>query len=92
MSHLFQRPLCEMGIAYDYAYREPLGPPTPDLGGGCDDRPGRVELWAARPSPTDPSAAWRPFQICPEHAAQLAGVDRRLESRGVTSRFRTPRP
>lgn len=92
MSHLFQRPLCEMGIAYDYAYREPLGPPTPDLGGGCDDRPRRVELWAAHALPPDPAAPWRSFQVCPEHTVQLAMVDRRLGARGLTSRFRSPRP
>ena len=92
MSHIFQRPLCEMGAAYDYAYRNPLGPPTPDLGGGCDDRPRRVELWAGLSSATETAAAWRPFQVCPEHLAQLAGVDRRLVSQGLTSRFRSPRP
>ncbi|MFG1530673.1 MAG: hypothetical protein AAFA34_05310 [Thermoplasmata archaeon] len=81
-----------MGAAYDYAYRDPLGPPTPDLGGGCDDRPRRVELWAGTSSPADAPATWRPFQICPEHIAQLAGVDRRLVGQGLTSRFRSPRP
>ncbi|MHB1435169.1 MAG: hypothetical protein ACYCPN_04205 [Thermoplasmata archaeon] len=92
MSHLFQRPLCEMGIAYDYAYREALGPPTPDLGGGCDDRPRRLELWEVHAPTAEPGASWRPFQVGPEHIAQLAAVDRNLVARGPTSRFRSPRP
>jgi hypothetical protein len=92
MSHLFQRPLCDMGRAYEYAYRPILGEAEETVGGGCDDRPHRVELFAADADAKAPSAGWRSFALCPEHEDQLAGFDLRLAERGTPSRFRTPRP
>lgn len=86
MSAIFQRPLCEMGAAYDFAYRPALGDPTLGSGGPCDDRPHRVELFAADADPTRPDAAWRPFSLCPEHEAQLRSHDPKVPG---GSRFRT---
>ena len=86
MSHLFQRPLCDMGRAYDYAYRPILGEPGADAGGPCDDRPSTVELCSAEADPTSASAAWRSFALCPEHETQLRRNDGRIPG---GSRFRT---
>ena len=88
MSHLFQRPLCEMGRAYDYAYRPIVGEPAAEDGGGCDDRPHRLELFAATSDPAVPAADWRAFAVCPEHEAQLRHYDVVLLGRGVAPRFR----
>ena len=90
MSHLFQRPLCEMGIAFEYAYRPLVGEADEGTGGPCDDRPHRVELYAADADPAGASAAWRSFALCPEHEAQLARWDSALAARGVRSRIRRP--
>ncbi len=92
MSHLFQRPLCDMGAAYDYAFRPLLGGADESAGGPCDDRPHPVELFAANSDPRGADAVWRKFGLCPDHESQLAGYDARLVSQGCPSRFRTPRP
>ena len=92
MSHLFQRPLCDMGRAYDFAYRPILGEPAPEDGGGCDDRPNPVELCASGADPKSPSADWQAFSVCPEHETQLRRYDVRLRERGVAPRFRSRRP
>lgn len=86
MSAIFQRPLCEMGAAYDYAYRPAIGDPDPGSGGACDERPHRVELWAAGATPSPGSSDWRAFSLCPEHETQLRHHDHRLAG---ASRFRT---
>jgi hypothetical protein len=87
MSHLFQRPLCEMGRAYDYAFRPVLGEPDVDSGGPCDDRPHPVELIAATADPTRGAGGGRSFALCPEHEAQLRRADARMPA---GSRFRAP--
>jgi hypothetical protein len=85
MSAIFQRPLCDMGKAYDFAFRPVLGEPELGSGGPCDDRPRPVELFAAEADPRSASAAWRTFALCPEHEEQLRRHDRRLAG---GSRFR----
>lgn len=90
MSAIFQRPLCEMGAAYDFALRPIVGEPEPGSGGPCDDRPHRVEACAASADPRGADAAWRAFLLCPEHEAQLRRIDGRLSERGIASRFRGP--
>ena len=92
MSAIFQRPLCEMGAAYDYALRPLLGDPEAGSGGPCDDRPHRVEACAAANDPRGPDVAWRSFLLCPEHETQLRRFDQRLAGRGVPSRFRPSAP
>jgi hypothetical protein len=89
MSAIFQRPLCDMGRGYDFAFRPIVGEPDVGDGGACDDRPHRAELYAAATDPRSPSAVWQPFSLCPEHEAQLRKYDGRLATRGVASRFRT---
>ena len=89
MSAIFQRPLCEMGKAYDFAFRPVLGDPEVGSGGPCDDRPHPVELLAADADPRSPSAVWRRFSLCPEHEDQLRRHDRRVAG---GSRFRAPGP
>ncbi len=89
MSHLFQRPLCDMGAAYDFAYRSTLGEPSAEDGGGCDDRPSQVELYAAGADRSRADAMWRPFSVCPEHETQLRRYDQRLKERGIPARFRS---
>jgi hypothetical protein len=87
MSHIFQRPLCDMGKAYDYAFRPVLGEPEAGSGGPCDDRPRPVELLAANlPAPAAGGSYLR-FQLCPEHEAQLRRLDARMPA---GSRFRPP--
>ncbi|MGC2033933.1 MAG: hypothetical protein WA761_00635 [Thermoplasmata archaeon] len=91
MGGIFQRPVCDLGPAYDFAFRPLIGVPDPDSGGGCDDAPERVELFAAGTDPSVPSAAWTYFSLCPAHRDQLKRYDERLETKGLPSRFRTPR-
>ncbi len=89
MSAIFQRPLCDMGAVYEFAFRPILGDPDVGAGGPCDDRPHRVEVYAANADPKDASAAWRGFSLCPEHEVQLRGYDDRVRGRGLAPRFRT---
>ncbi len=89
MSAIFQRPLCEMGKAYDYALRPVLGEPEVGSGGPCDDRPHPVELASATADVRSPTVTWRSFELCPEHEAQLRRHDRRLTT---GSRFRVDLP
>ena len=89
MSHLFQRPLCEMGRAYDYAFRPLVGDPETTDGGGCDDRPRRIEVYAAGADRSSAEAAWQAFSVCPEHESQLRRYDERLGQRGAPPRFRS---
>ncbi|MCI4364814.1 MAG: hypothetical protein L3K10_01940 [Thermoplasmata archaeon] len=88
MSAIFQRPLCDMGAAYDYSFRPTVGDPEAGSGGGCDERPHRVELFSATTDPGATLAEWRPFGLCTEHESQLQGYDRRLVGQGRPSRFR----
>ncbi len=88
MSAIFQRPLCDMGRAYDFAFRPVIGDPDVGAGGPCDDRPHRVELFSATSDPRSAAAAWQAFSLCPEHEGQLRGYDGRLPARGIPSRFR----
>lgn len=85
MSAIFQRPLCDMGKAYDFAFRPVLGEPELGSGGPCDDRPHPVDLCAATAEPTARSAVWRTFSLCPEHEAQLRRHDPKIPG---GSRFR----
>jgi hypothetical protein len=88
MSAIFQRPLCDMGRAYDFSFRPVVGDPDTGAGGPCDDRPHRVELYGAGVDPASPTAAWQSFSLCPEHEAQLRNYDARVVARGAASRFR----
>ena len=88
MSAIFQRPLCDMGAAYDFGFRPVVGDPAPGSGGPCDDRPHRVELFAARTDVHSSLAEWRAFSLCPEHELQLRQYDSRLRAEGRPSRFR----
>lgn len=90
MSAIFQRPLCEMGRAYDFAYRPLVGEPRVGDGGPCDTRPTSMELYSSSADPTSPSASTRPFLLCVEHADQLARYDAELARRGIPSRFKKP--
>jgi len=93
VSHLFERPLCEMGLAYDFSFRPLLGSADEGAGGPCDDRPHRVEMYAANADVASAAAAWSPFALCPDHEAQLRAYDARLPPRGIPSRFRgLPKP
>lgn len=85
MSAIFQRPLCDMGKAYDFAFRPILGEPEVGSGGPCDDHPRPVELLAAQGERTSTAAQWRTFSLCPEHEAQLRRADARV---AAGSRFR----
>ena len=89
MSHLFERPLCEMGRAYDFAFRPLTGDPVTGDGGPCDVRPHRIELYAADADRSSSDASWLPFEVCPEHEAQLRRYDARLQERGTAPRFRS---
>ncbi|MEM0128828.1 MAG: hypothetical protein QXG65_01495 [Thermoplasmata archaeon] len=86
MSAIFQRPLCEMGRAYDFAYRPILGDPGPGTGGPCDDRPTSTVLLAASADPSRPDPPRRSFLLCPEHRDQLARMDLTLRERGIAPR------
>jgi hypothetical protein len=88
MSAIFQRPLCDMGRAYDFSFRPIVGDADTGAGGPCDDRPHRVELYAAAADPASPAAVWQVFSLCPEHESQLRQYDGRLPTRGILSRFR----
>jgi hypothetical protein len=88
MSHLFQRPLCDMGRAFDFAFRPLVGEIDPSSGGGCDERPHRVELYAAGTDPRTRPDEYRAFALCTEHEGQLRGYDARLVQGGSPSRFR----
>ncbi len=90
MSAIFQRPLCDMGKAYDFAYRSFLGDPEAGSGGPCDDRPHRVEMYSATADPAAAAPEWRAFELCPEHESQLRRFDHRLRSQGASTRFRSP--
>ncbi len=92
MSHIFQRPLCELGVAFDYAFRPLVGGPDAASGGGCDERPHRVELYSAAADPEAAPEDWRPFSLCAEHEGQLRMCDARLTASGRPSRFRTGPP
>ena len=92
MSAIFQRPLCDMGKAYDFSFRPIIGDADPGAGGPCDDRPMRVDLYGAAADPRSPSAEWRSFSLCPEHEAQLRQYDERLRPKGISTRFRTAAP
>ncbi|HXW67670.1 MAG TPA: hypothetical protein VEL82_07345 [Thermoplasmata archaeon] len=81
-----------MGAAYDFAFRPRVGDADTGAGGPCDDRPHRVELFAATAEPGATDAAWRAFSLCPEHEAQLRVYDGRLVARGSASRFRAASP
>ncbi len=87
MSAIFQRPLCDMGTAYDFAFRPVIGEPDLGSGGGCDDRPHPVDLFGAFADPTSASAPRRRFSLCPEHEHQLARHDERYRATGRPSRF-----
>jgi hypothetical protein len=89
MSAIFQRPLCDMGPAYDFSFRSFIGDADPGAGGTCDDRPHRVELYAATTDARSPTAEWRSFSLCPEHEDQLHHYDERLRPLGVSTRFRS---
>ncbi|MFY9716878.1 MAG: hypothetical protein WAK40_02955 [Thermoplasmata archaeon] len=92
MSAIFQRPLCEMGAAYDFSLRPLLGDADPGSGGGCDDRPRSVEMFSSSATPSDPNAPVRSFSLCPEHEDQLRRHDAKLAAQGIPTRFRTPPP
>jgi len=85
MSAIFQRPLCDMGKAYDFAFRPVLGEPELGSGGPCDDRPHPVDLRAATAGSGSSPEIWRTFSLCPEHESQLRNHDRRVPG---GSRFR----
>jgi hypothetical protein len=87
VSAIFQRPLCDMGKAYDYSFRPVVGEPDPGSGGGCDERPHRVEMFAATVDPRSAPTEWRSFGLCAEHESQLRSYDARLIARGLASRF-----
>jgi hypothetical protein len=91
MSAIFQRPLCDMGKAYDFSFRSYIGDADTGAGGPCDDRPHRIELYAATTDPDSPLAEWQVFSLCSEHESQLAMYDDRLRPLGVSTRFRSPR-
>jgi hypothetical protein len=90
VSAIFQRPLCDMGAVYEFAFRPLVGEADVGAGGGCDDRPHRVEVFSAAADPRADPAAWRAFSLCPEHEAQLREYDRRVLASGRPSRFRSP--
>ncbi|HYB77650.1 MAG TPA: hypothetical protein VEE83_03085 [Thermoplasmata archaeon] len=89
MSHLFERPLCDMGRAYDFAFRPIVGEPAVGDGGPCDDRPHRIELFAAGADRSARDADWQAFSVCPEHESQLRRYDERLRGQGRPPRFRS---
>ncbi|MGI0071051.1 MAG: hypothetical protein ACRECT_03140 [Thermoplasmata archaeon] len=90
MSAIFQRPLCDMGKAYDFSFRPRLGDPETGSGGPCDDHPHRVDLYSATADAGSVAAEWQPFSLCPEHEEQLHRFDARFAAIGSASRFRSP--
>lgn len=90
MSAIFQRPLCDMGAVYEFAFRPLVGESDVGAGGPCDDRPRPVEVFSASADPHSPEAAWRSFSLCPEHESQLRRYDERVQRSGLASRFRGP--
>ncbi len=90
MSHIFQRPLCDLGRAYDFAFRPITGDADPGTGGGCDEPPTRFELYAALADPASPGADSQRFSLCAEHLQQLRGYDAKIRATGRPSRFRGP--
>ncbi|MGI0129721.1 MAG: hypothetical protein ACREDE_05815 [Thermoplasmata archaeon] len=90
MSAIFQRPVCDMGKAYDFSFRSFIGDADAGAGGPCDDHPHRVELYSATADVNARSAEWRIFSLCPEHEGQLRRYDGRLATFGVSTRFRSP--
>jgi hypothetical protein len=88
VSAIFQRPVCDMGRAYDFAFRPHIGDADTGAGGPCDDRPHPVDLYSATTDPGSPTAVWQTFSLCPEHEEQLRKYDARLPSKGISSRFR----
>jgi hypothetical protein len=96
MSAIFQRPLCDMGKAYDFSFRPKIGDADTGAGGPCDDRPHPVELYSAATDATSSEAEWQVFSLCPEHEDQLRRYDDRLRPMGISTRFRSragaPRP
>ncbi|HTP53660.1 MAG TPA: hypothetical protein VML94_01685 [Thermoplasmata archaeon] len=88
MSAIFQRPLCEMGAAYDFSLRPLIGDADPGSGGPCDDRPHPVEMFSSDAHPEAVGAPSRAFSLCPEHEQQLRSHDASLATRGIPSRFR----
>jgi hypothetical protein len=78
-----------MGKAYDYSFRPLVGDPDVGAGGGCDERPHRVEMFSASTDPRAATADWRTFGLCLEHETQLRAYDDRLRSRSLPSRFRS---
>lgn len=91
MSAIFQRPLCDMGKAYDFSFRPHVGDADTGAGGPCDDRPHRVDLYSATTDPSSTTAEWQSFSLCPEHEEQLRKYDDRLAPHGVRTRFRSAR-
>ncbi|HTZ61115.1 MAG TPA: hypothetical protein VMC82_00475 [Thermoplasmata archaeon] len=89
MSAIFQRPLCDMGKAYDFSFRSVLGDPEAGFGGPCDDRPRKVDLYSATADPRAPAPEWRIFELCPEHEDQLRRIDASMQAKGIPSRFRS---
>jgi hypothetical protein len=77
-----------MGAVYEFAFRPLIGDADVGAGGPCDDRPHRVEVYAAEADPGSPAAAWRSFSLCPEHEEQLRRYDGRVRAQGRPSRFR----
>jgi len=90
MSHIFQRPLCDLGRAYDFAFRPITGDADARMGGACDERPSRFELYAALADPASPAADWQRFSLCAEHLQQLRVYDGKIQATGRPSRFRGP--
>jgi hypothetical protein len=89
---IFQRPICDLGNAFEFAFRPLIGSTDPDTGGACDDAPLRVALFSAGADPGEPGSEWREFSLCPEHRSQLTRYDSRLVARGIASRFRSIGP
>ncbi|MCI4339402.1 MAG: hypothetical protein L3J68_03615 [Thermoplasmata archaeon] len=89
MSAIFQRPLCDMGKAYDYSFRSYVGDPDTGAGGPCDDHPHRVEMFFATADANSSTAEWQIFSLCPGHEDQLRVYDARLRPLGVSTRFRS---
>ncbi len=92
MSHIFQRPVCDLGRAYDYAYRPSLGEPNIDAAGGCDDRPAAIDLFSGNADLRSSNPSWSTFSVCPGHQGELLRYDRLLTDQGLPSRLKSPAP